>query len=162
MSKISLEDIKRVKALGFLHDKTTEDKFNGRVITRNGKITAAECAAVSQAAEKFGSGEVAMTVRLTMEIQGVPYENIEPLREYLAMYGLETGLLGKGNEPGRGQRRISRRKGQGERLGSRGFLYLFRNRLQRHCRAKPHSSDRGDEKARFVQVVQKLQERQSL
>ena len=84
MSKISLEDIKRVKALGFLHDKTTEDKFNGRVITRNGKITAEECAAVSQAAEKFGSGEVAMTVRLTMEIQGVPYENIEPLREYLA------------------------------------------------------------------------------
>ena len=30
------EDIKRVKGLGFLHDKTTADCFNARVITRNG------------------------------------------------------------------------------------------------------------------------------
>ena len=29
------EDIKRVKGLGFLHDKTTADCFNARVITRN-------------------------------------------------------------------------------------------------------------------------------
>ena len=38
----SAEDIKRVKGLGFLRDKNTKDCFNGRVITRNGKITAAE------------------------------------------------------------------------------------------------------------------------
>jgi dissimilatory sulfite reductase (desulfoviridin) alpha/beta subunit len=94
MAKISADDIKRVKALGFLHDKNTEDRFNGRVITRNGKITASECAAVARAAEKFGSGEVAMTTRLTMEIQGIPYENIEPLREYLTGFGLEMGGTG--------------------------------------------------------------------
>lgn len=94
MNKISKNDIVRVKALGFLHDKNTEDKFNGRVITRNGKITAKECAVISEAAEKFGSGEITMTTRMTMEIQGVPYENIEPLREFLAGYGLETGGTG--------------------------------------------------------------------
>ena len=36
------EEIKRVKGLGFLRDKTTPDCFNARVITRNGKITAAD------------------------------------------------------------------------------------------------------------------------
>ena len=32
----------RVKRLGFLRDKTTADRFNARVITRNGKVTAEE------------------------------------------------------------------------------------------------------------------------
>lgn len=99
MSKISKDDITRVKALGFLHDKNTEDIFNGRVITRNGKITAEECHIISEASKKFGSGEISMTVRMTMEIQGVPYENIEPLREYLAQYSLETGGTGKKVRP---------------------------------------------------------------
>ncbi len=36
---VSADEIKRVKGLGFLHNKGT-DNFSGRVITRNGKITA--------------------------------------------------------------------------------------------------------------------------
>ena len=98
-ASVSAEDIKRVKALGFLHDKNTADRFNGRVITRNGKITAEESAVIAQAAEKFGSGEITMTSRLTLEIQGVPYDNIEPLREYLAQAGLETGGTGSKVRP---------------------------------------------------------------
>ena len=90
----SAEDIARVKGLGFLRDKNTEDCFNARVITRNGKITAKEHTAIAEAAERFGSGEVAMTSRLTLEIQGIPYRNIEPLRAWLAQYGLETGGTG--------------------------------------------------------------------
>ena len=35
---ISKEEIARVKGFGFLNNKGT-DYFNGRVITRNGKIT---------------------------------------------------------------------------------------------------------------------------
>ena len=69
---VSKEEETRVKALGFLKDKRTPDKFNGRVITRNGKITAEEARVIAEAAERFGSGEVTMTSRLTMEIQGVP------------------------------------------------------------------------------------------
>ena len=92
---IPQSEITRVKGLGFLWDKRTPDKFNGRVITRNGKITAKECAAIAEAAQRFGSGEVAMTTRLTMEIQGVPFENIEPMREFLRQEaGLETGGTG--------------------------------------------------------------------
>lgn len=93
------EEVTRVKGLGFLWDKRTPDCFNGRVITRNGKITADEMRAITEAAERFGSGEVAMTSRLTMEIQQVPFDNIEPLREYLQAAGLETGGTGSKVRP---------------------------------------------------------------
>ena len=99
MPAITPEEITKVKALGFLLDKRTADRFNGRVITRNGKITAAENRAVAEAAELFGTGEITMTSRMTLEIQGVPYENIEPLRTYLAQAGLETGGTGSKVRP---------------------------------------------------------------
>ena len=92
---IPAEEIARVKGLGFLVDKRTGNTFNGRVITRNGKITSREMEAIAQAAERYGSGEVTMTARLTVEIQGVPFENIDPLRNYLQeQAGLETGGTG--------------------------------------------------------------------
>ncbi len=98
-AKVSAADIAKVKAWGFLWDKTTGDRFNCRVITRNGKITAEENRAITEAAELYGSGEIAMTSRLTVEIQGVPFENVEPIREYLAQYGLMTGGTGSKVRP---------------------------------------------------------------
>ena len=92
--KLSPEDIKRVKGLGFLRDKRYPDVFNARVITRNGRITTDEHRAIAEAADRFGSGQVAMTTRLTMEIQGVRYENIQPLTDFLSAYGLTTGGTG--------------------------------------------------------------------
>ena len=92
--KLSPEEIKRVKGLGFLQDKRYPDVFNARVITRNGRITTNEHRAIAEAADRFGSGQVAMTTRLTMEIQGVRYENIQPLTDFLSAYGLTTGGTG--------------------------------------------------------------------
>ena len=92
--KLSPEDIKRVKGLGFLQDKRYPDVFNARVITRNGRITTDEHRAIAEAADRFGSGQVAMTTRLTMEIQGVRYENIQPLTDFLSACGLTTGGTG--------------------------------------------------------------------
>lgn len=92
--KLSPEDIKRVKGLGCLQDKRYGDVFNVRVITRNGRITTDEVRAIAEAADRFGSGKVAMTSRLTIEIQGVQYDNIEPMRAFLAEHGLETGGTG--------------------------------------------------------------------
>ena len=92
--KLTPEEIKRVKGLGCLQDKRYPDVFNVRIITRNGKITAQENRTITEAAELFGSGEVAMTTRLTVEIQGVPYQNIEPLIAYVNERGLETGGTG--------------------------------------------------------------------
>lgn len=96
---VPAEEITRVKALGFLWDKNSADRFNGRVITRNGKITAEESAVIAEAARRYGSGEITMTSRLTLEIQGVPFDNIEPLREFLAQAGLETGGTGSKVRP---------------------------------------------------------------
>ena len=98
-STVPAEEITRVKALGFLRDKNTPDCFNCRVITRNGKITARESAVISEAAEKYGNGEIAMTTRLTIEIQCVPYDNIDPLISFLEENGLETGGTGSKVRP---------------------------------------------------------------
>ncbi len=92
--QLTPEEIKAVKALGCLQDKRYADIFNVRVITRNGKITSDEHRAIADAADKFGSGAVTMTTRMTLEIQGVPYDSIPALREYLASHGLETGGTG--------------------------------------------------------------------
>lgn len=92
--KLPPEEIKRVKGLGCLQDKRYGDVFNVRVITRNGKITNEEQRAIAEAAEKFGNGELTMTTRLTLEIQGVPYANIDPLIAFLAEHHLETGGTG--------------------------------------------------------------------
>ena len=92
--KLPPEEIKRVKGLGCLQDKRYPDVFNVRVITRNGKITSQEHRVIAEAAEKFGSGAVAMTTRLTLEIQGVKHENIQNLIDFLGEHGLSTGGTG--------------------------------------------------------------------
>lgn len=97
--KLPASEITRVKALGFLWDKRTDDHFNCRVITRNGKVTAEESRVISEAAETYGSGEITMTSRMTLEIQGVPFENVEPIREFLMQAGLETGGTGSKVRP---------------------------------------------------------------
>ena len=90
---LSLEDIKRVKGLGFLHHKGT-NKFNARVITRNGRITADECEAIVKAARRYGDGHMMMTTRMTVEVSGIEYDDIEAFRAYLAEAGLKTGGTG--------------------------------------------------------------------
>lgn len=91
---LTSEQITAVKGLGCLRDKRFDDVFNVRVITRNGKITTAEQRAIADASDLYGSGEVAMTSRLTVEIQGVPYDNIPSLVLFLKDKGLSTGGTG--------------------------------------------------------------------
>jgi len=92
--KLTAEQINKVKGLGFLRDKRYENVFNARVITRNGKITTDEQRHIADAADRFGSGEVAMTSRLTIEIQGIEYNNIPSLILFLKEKGLEVGGTG--------------------------------------------------------------------
>ena len=91
---LSPEDIKRVKGLGCLQDKRYGDRFNVRVLTRNGKITSREQRVLADAADKFGSGEVAMTTRQTVEIQCVPYDKLDELMAFLRENGMENGGTG--------------------------------------------------------------------
>lgn len=94
MYKPTPEEVAKVKGLGFLIDKNTMAHFNGRVLTVNGKISADKMAVIAEASKKYGSGECAFTTRQTVEIQHIPYENIQPLIEYLAQYDLEIGGTG--------------------------------------------------------------------
>ena len=98
-SAIEPKEELRVKRLGFLRDKTTADCFNARVITRNGKVSAEELNIIAEAAKLYGNGEITMTTRLTVEIQRIPYANINPLIKYLEEHGLETGGTGRKVRP---------------------------------------------------------------
>lgn len=98
-SVIPESEVRRVKGLGCLQDKRNPGRFNVRVITVNGKITSEQHKVIAEAAELFGSGEITMTTRLTLEIQGVPYGNIEPLREFISKAGLQTGGTGSKVRP---------------------------------------------------------------
>lgn len=90
---VSAADEKRVKALGFLRNKGT-DNFSARVVTVNGKITAAQTKCIAEAAELFGNGVITFTTRLSVEVQGIPYDKIEDFRAYIARVGLTTGGTG--------------------------------------------------------------------
>ncbi len=90
---LTAEQLKSVKGFGFLHNRGTR-KFSARVITENGSITTKQMQAISLAAEKFAEGRMVFTVRLTIEVPGIEYENIEPFREFLAENGLKTGGTG--------------------------------------------------------------------
>ena len=95
---ISPADEKRVKAMGFLSNKGT-DNFSARIITVNGKITAKQNQCIAEAAEKFGNGTITFTTRLTVEVQGVPYDKIDEFRAYIAREGLTTGGTGSKVRP---------------------------------------------------------------
>lgn len=95
---ISPEEEKRVKALGFLSNRGT-DNFSGRIITINGKITADQMKCISEAANLYGNGIVTLTTRLTIEVQGIPFEKIEEFRTHLSKAGLVTGGTGSKVRP---------------------------------------------------------------
>ena len=95
---LSPDDIKRVKAMGFLHHKGT-NKFNGRIITRNGRISTEEGQAIVDAAKQYGDGHMMFTTRLTVEVSGIEYSNIDAFRASLGKAGLETGGTGSKVRP---------------------------------------------------------------
>ena len=58
---VSKEEEKRLKGQGFLNNRGT-DEFSARVITVNGKVTAAQHRCMAEAAEKFGSQCVVLAI----------------------------------------------------------------------------------------------------
>ena len=95
---VSADNEKRVKAMGFLSNKGT-DNFSGRIITVNGKVSAEQMECIAQAAKLYGNGVVTFTTRLTVEVQGIPYEKIEEFQQYIAKAGLVTGGTGSKVRP---------------------------------------------------------------
>lgn len=93
MKELTLEEKKALKGRGIILNRGGET-FIVRVITVDGTLNSGQLRVLAEAAEKFGSGSVAMTVRLTTEIQGVSCENIGPLCSFLEEHGLYAGGTG--------------------------------------------------------------------
>ena len=90
---LSKEEEKRLKGLGFLNNKGT-DNFSARILTVNGKVTAAQHRAMADAAEKFGNGILTFTTRQTVEVQGIPYEKLEEFQKFVEDAGMAIGGTG--------------------------------------------------------------------
>ena len=93
MLNLTPEEKKALKGRGYILCRDGEH-FIARIITRDGTMSAEELAKAGEAARKFGNGNVAFTVRMTMEVQGLTYENIEPFDKFIAEAGLYTGGTG--------------------------------------------------------------------
>ena len=90
---LTQEDIARVKKMGFLRNRGTE-LFSGRVVPEGTVFTPGELSAVAELAERFGSGKVVPTVRMTLEVVGIPYERIDEAVDFGAQRGLRFGGTG--------------------------------------------------------------------
>ena len=91
--KLTDAEKKQLKGRGYI---LTRDgvHFIARIITVDGVLNDAELKVVAEAARKFGDGRVAMTARMTVEVQGLTRESIEPFDAFIAQAGLYTGGTG--------------------------------------------------------------------
>ena len=93
MVNLSPEELAALKGEGFLLMKDKE-QFVLRIIFPAGLATAEDLRNVAMLAEKYGKGIGAVTVRLNIEIVGIPYENIAPMKEEMDKLGIVYGGTG--------------------------------------------------------------------
>ena len=93
MLNIDAAEKKALKGRGYILTNDGEH-FIARVVSGNGVFSNGEMAALVKAAGEFGSGDLALTSRMNIEVQGIPYENIEPFGKALAEAGLLVGGTG--------------------------------------------------------------------
>ncbi len=90
---LSTEEINALKKKGYLNNRGTQC-FSARVVAGNGTVSSMQMRAVADAADKYAKGTVAFTTRLTMEVPGIPYENIEAFEKDILAAGLYVGGTG--------------------------------------------------------------------
>ena len=90
MLNITADEKKALKARGIILTNDNEH-FIARVISPCGLFTNEQMQAVTDAAKKYGNGNVAMTTRLTMEIQGISYEYVEDVIKDMEAAGMWVG-----------------------------------------------------------------------
>lgn len=90
---MSSYDVKKLKNNGMMQQKSG-DLFSVRLKVVGGYVTANQLHTLSEAAKAHGIGHVHLTNRQGIEIPGVPYNELEALREALATTGLQFGVCG--------------------------------------------------------------------
>ena len=87
------EEISAVKGRGFLQNRGTEC-FSGRVVSVAGQFSPDALRTIADCAEKFGSGKVVFTSRLSAEIVGIPFDKIPEAEAFLESRELHFGGTG--------------------------------------------------------------------
>jgi dissimilatory sulfite reductase (desulfoviridin) alpha/beta subunit len=90
---ISAEERNEVKKQGFLSNKD-QVHFSARVITENGVLNARQLRNLSDAADKFGNGNISFTSRLAVELPGISYADIPAFQAHIAAENMVTGGTG--------------------------------------------------------------------
>lgn len=90
---LTKEQILEVKLQGFLRNRDT-DRFSCRVITENGTLSGDQMILVGELTKKYGGDIACFTTRMTVEIVGIPYEDIKTVKQALTQAGLTTGGTG--------------------------------------------------------------------
>ncbi|AEB76684.1 4Fe-4S binding protein [Clostridium botulinum] len=98
MVKLSPKEIAELKGQGYILEKDKEH-FVCRVITVNGTMTSEKIKKVADISEKYGEGHMSFTSRLTIEIRGIKYEDIDNVKEELKEGGMYAGGTGKRVRP---------------------------------------------------------------
>lgn len=93
MEKLKPADIARVKSMGFLINRGTQN-FSGRILPQGVVFTADELATVAECAKRFGNGNIAFTSRLMAEVVGIPYDKIDEAIAFVEQAGLHFGGTG--------------------------------------------------------------------
>lgn len=93
MVDLTAEELAQLKGQGFILMKDKE-QFACRVVFPAGLATAKMLRDVADLAEKYAKSAVAVTVRLNVEITGIPYENVAPMKEEMDKLGLIYGGTG--------------------------------------------------------------------
>jgi dissimilatory sulfite reductase (desulfoviridin) alpha/beta subunit len=90
---ITQEQRKAVKAKGFLSNRDGEH-FSVRIITGNGVLKSEQMRCICETAEKYGNGDITFTSRMTVELPGIRFDDIEAVQRQLAKENLKTGGTG--------------------------------------------------------------------
>ncbi|MTK13236.1 MAG: (4Fe-4S)-binding protein [Clostridiaceae bacterium] len=91
--KLNDEEVKSLKGQGYILQNDKEH-FVCRVITVDGTLTPDKGKKIFEIADKYGEGHVSFTTRLTVEIPGIKYEDIDKVKEELKEVGLYAGGTG--------------------------------------------------------------------
>ncbi len=93
MVDVTAEELAQLKGQGFLLMKDKK-QFACRIVFPAGLATSQMLKDVAYLAEKYAKGLAAVTVRLNVELVGIPYENIAPMKEEMDQMGLIYGGTG--------------------------------------------------------------------
>ena len=93
MSDLAGYDLKKLKAAGLMKQKDGE-YFSVRLKLIGGFVTSEQLRALAEAADRHGIGHVHLTTRQGVEIPGVPFAEIEGLKQTLEEADLQFGACG--------------------------------------------------------------------